>query len=451
MGYFFSQFKVFLVQIKCRLIVLIREPSALVSLMIFPVIVIPSFYVINNPHQFFTDPELGLDDRYYDNTNEFIDSFQQNKALNPLVMVAVTNRLKNHIETSFGVDMVKLLTNDESQAFIITEKDSIENKKTSQTAINKLDLEDKDNLDTFQFYYHLIFDDQHNLHNLLKTSDSGLFFYADLDPNDSQRIQYKIRSSWVVKDLLQFPKNLLLSDEFEPSLIAFNFNSDFQKALQFKNENIEYIGARYSDVNISNSLMIDIALIAVMLISFLLNILNGLGITLVSDRSDNILKRYLTTPMSRWTYIASHYVAQIIIALIQIALILVPGYFLLGTKIHGSVVLSLLIVIIGTIMFSSLTALLASRTTNKGFYSGMASLICIVMFSLSGGFLSRQVEGPGVTVLSYLPANAMMESIESVMFYGQGLWEIYYQLIIMVTYSVVFSIIAHCLFVWYEE
>ena len=437
---FLLQLNVFLSQIKCRLIVIRREPSSLISLITMPLLILPMFYLINN---YGYDPidsnvqfgSIAENHHQSDSDSDKVIDHTKDTADNPLIVVGITHRLKNYIEKKFQVNFQdQLLAKGNifsSSAFVIYNMDTFENYAKKEI---------------FSIDYQLVFGKMTFLNSLLRGNNAVLFF-VDLDNSTYPKFNYYVRSSWLANEQDKFSANVLMSESFSPNAVATKFHSNLLNKLTGQT-----IEPSFFQVKVGKSISTDYYLYFVIVLSILTNILFGLGITLVSDRAENILKRYLITPMAKWTYIASHYVCLMIVTFVQLLLFLVPGKFLLNMNINGSVFLVLLVCAIGTIMFSSLTALLASRTTNKGFYSGVSNLVFLAMIGL-GSVYSNAGYGDGASakILSALPFNSMTSALRQVAIDGAGLLDISFELLIMMLYAMLFSIIAHYLFVWYED
>ena len=101
----------------------------------------------------------------------------------------------------------------------------------------------------------------------------------------------------------------------------------------------------------------------------------GTGMVLVVNRRENLLKRYLTTPMKPFEYILSHVIGRQLIMFIEFAIIMLSGLLLFGFGIKGSFVSYLAVCILGTFAFTFMAMLIGSKTNNAGAYNGTSNLM----------------------------------------------------------------------------
>ncbi|MCY4380221.1 MAG: ABC transporter permease [Proteobacteria bacterium] len=187
-------------------------------------------------------------------------------------------------------------------------------------------------------------------------------------------------------------------------------------------------------------------------LSILTTCLFGMGMTLVMSRRENLLKRYLTTPMSTFIYILSHMIARQLILLIEMVTIIGFSSLFFDVHIQGSFLLFFAVSVLGTLMLSFMAIVFASRTSNTSTYNSIANLFFVSMSLFSGiWFSTKHLPAWLATVFSYLPLAPLVESLRGVALHGLGWMDLRFELGIMTLYAVLFAFLGHYLFVWYES
>ena len=100
-----------------------------------------------------------------------------------------------------------------------------------------------------------------------------------------------------------------------------------QDILRTKDEEIHVPGTRY----------IDFLVPGLVALSIMTSSLFGIGATIVVNRRENLLKRYLVTPMQPTAYILSHVVGRFFILAVELAAILIGGLAMFKFQVHGNI------------------------------------------------------------------------------------------------------------------
>ncbi len=157
-----------------------------------------------------------------------------------------------------------------------------------------------------------------------------------------------------------------------------------------------------------------------------MNLLNsglwGIGFTLVDVRQRKLLKRFAATPMRRIDYVLALTSSRLIFMLMEMVIFLGLGLILFHMPILGSPVSVLLLCIIGSVTFSGLGLLTASRAQDSGSASGLINLVSLPMWMLSGVFFSYE-RFPGFMhpLIRSLPLTALIDGLRTIILEGAPL------------------------------
>ena len=191
----------------------------------------------------------------------------------------------------------------------------------------------------------------------------------------------------------------------------------------------------------------------ILLISLLGTSIFGVGMTIVTHRREGLLKRFLITPMPPLAYILSHVTARQLIMLLEVLIIGGFGLWVMKLSFSGSWLLFLWLCLLGTMNFTFLAVLLASRTTQSSFYSGLARGVVLVMIVLGGVFYPVTDLPFGLASLSYylLPTVPLGQALRDVAFLGVGFYDVLPEMGLLIIQGVVFAALSHVCFLWYAR
>jgi ABC-type polysaccharide/polyol phosphate export permease len=148
----------------------------------------------------------------------------------------------------------------------------------------------------------------------------------------------------------------------------------------------------------------------------------GLGFSIVDSRRRKLTKRLIATPMSRAYYLTSFLVWRLMILVIEVGVPVGFGALAFGVPVRGRLVDLVIISVLGSLSFSALGLLIASRAKTIEAVSGLMNLIQVPMWILSGVFFSVQ-RFPDVaqSLIRLLPLTAIIDALRAHMLQGAGL------------------------------
>ena len=210
--------------------------------------------------------------------------------------------------------------------------------------------------------------------------------------------------------------------------------------LSITSEKITIPGTRY----------IDFLIPGLLALSIMTSSLFGTGMLIVSNRRENLLKRYLATPMKPHEYLISHIFGRTFIFIVEVAAILITGYLMFGFKSAGSYISLLAFAFLGTAAFTSLAILCAARTANPATMNGMTNIISLPMMLVAGVWFSRAnfPEWLG-QIVQYLPLTALVDGLRRIALEGANLSTLMSESVILLAYTLLSTAAATKLFKWY--
>jgi ABC-2 type transport system permease protein len=175
----------------------------------------------------------------------------------------------------------------------------------------------------------------------------------------------------------------------------------------------------------------------------------GMGFVIVDMRVRKLLKRLLATPMHRGDFLLALLSGRLVMLVPEMLSVALLGRFVFDVPIRGSVVLVVLIVLVGSLAFSGLGLLAASRTEKIETISGLINLVMLPMWLLSGVFFSSKKFPDAVQpFIQALPLTQINDALREVMLEGKSLADVWWRLAILAGYAVVGYLLALRLFRW---
>lgn len=202
--------------------------------------------------------------------------------------------------------------------------------------------------------------------------------------------------------------------------------------------------------NVGEERYIDFLIPGLLALSIFTTSLFGTGMTIVSNRRENLLKRYAATPMSTTGYILSHILGRYFIFALEFLIIALGGFLFFRFNVSGTWFDYLLVSLVGVSTFTALSTLFSSRTKNTAVYNGMVNLLTLTMMFPSGIWFPRTYLPDWMFKFSeYLPLTALVEALRAVALEGQKFTNLTVPLGLLLAYMLVSALLARKLFRWY--
>lgn len=159
------------------------------------------------------------------------------------------------------------------------------------------------------------------------------------------------------------------------------------------------------------------------------------GISFLQERTTGTLEKLLSTPIHRWEIVSGYVLGFGIITVVQSTLISLYVVYALGVMMVGSLFLVLVITFCTSMLALTLGILLSTAANNEFQMIQFIPVVIVPQVFFSGLFeLSPLWEAVGKIMPLYYVADALKE----VMIKGNGLEEIYIDLLVMVGLSLLF-------------
>jgi len=175
----------------------------------------------------------------------------------------------------------------------------------------------------------------------------------------------------------------------------------------------------------------------------------GLGFSIVDYRRRKLIKRLLATPMSQSQYLTSYLVWRLILLPVEVVFPIVFGSVAFGVPVRGAWLSILALSLLGSLSFSAIGVLVASRARTIEGLSGIMNVVVMPMWVVSGVFFSAQ-RFPAILqpAIKLLPLTALIDALRAIQLQGQTLADVWPQAATLFAWLVVAFIAALKLFRW---
>jgi ABC-2 type transport system permease protein len=210
-------------------------------------------------------------------------------------------------------------------------------------------------------------------------------------------------------------------------------------ALAVRSERLTERGSRYIDFLIPGLLGMNLMGTGIWSIAF----------SVTTARNRRILKRLVATPMRKSHYLLAQILGRLMFLIPEVVVLVGAGWLFFDVAVKGSLALLFLVSLLGAMTFCGLGLLTGSRVNTIEGASGIANLIMLPMWLLSGVFFSSERFPDAVQpVINALPLTALNQALRGIMTEGQGLVGIAPQIAIVALWGIVSFAVALKIFRW---
>jgi ABC-type multidrug transport system permease subunit len=175
----------------------------------------------------------------------------------------------------------------------------------------------------------------------------------------------------------------------------------------------------------------------------------GMGFTVVDARRKNLLKRLIATPMPKQYFLLSYLFSRILMLVLEVGIVLGFGVWIFHVPVRGSFLDLGVVCLLGSLSFSALGLLLASRAKTIEAASGLMNAVMLPMWIASGVFFSAQ-RFPDIVqpLIKALPLTAAIDALRANMLQGANLAHMAPQMGVLAAWLLVCFVLALKLFRW---
>jgi len=178
----------------------------------------------------------------------------------------------------------------------------------------------------------------------------------------------------------------------------------------------------------------------------------GVGYVVVRYRKNGFLKRLRATPLRSIEFVIAQVVSRLMLIVLITSFLFLGTKFFLDTRMDGSYLTLLTVLIVGAISLISLGLMISARVTSEELAGGFLNMVTWPMMMLSGVWFSLESANEWIQQLSNVfPLTHVLSAARAVMIDGAGFVEIAPQLTILLVMSAVFLTLGAMVFRWHPH
>ena len=178
----------------------------------------------------------------------------------------------------------------------------------------------------------------------------------------------------------------------------------------------------------------------------------GVGYVVVRYRKNGFLKRLRATPLRSVEFVIAQVVSRLMLIVLITSFLFLGTKFFLDTRMDGSYLTLLVVLIVGSISLISLGLMISARVTSEELAGGFLNMVTWPMMMLSGVWFSLESANEWVQRVSNIfPLTHILDAARAVMIDGAGYVEIAPQLTTLVIMSTIFLSFGALVFRWHPS
>ena len=177
----------------------------------------------------------------------------------------------------------------------------------------------------------------------------------------------------------------------------------------------------------------------------------GVSGVFTNYREKGVLRRLKATPMPLTSFVSARVLVQLLVALVQAALVIAVGVLAFGVDIGGwSMVMPVVVLsLVGAASFITIGFFIASVSKNVEAAAALGQVVGTPMMFLSGIFFPMD-NAPGwiQPVVRAMPLKYLADAMREVIIQGRSLWYVRWDILILVLVGAVFLALSVRFFRW---
>ena len=158
----------------------------------------------------------------------------------------------------------------------------------------------------------------------------------------------------------------------------------------------------------------------------------SIGFAIVDARRRHLLKRLVASPMPRHYYLLSFILSRLSILVVEVGALLGFAAIFFKVPVRGSVLELAILCVLGSLCFSALGLLIASRARTMEAASGLMNVVMMPMWIASGVFFSsRKFPDAVQPLIQILPLTALVDALRANILQGAHLIQLAPQLAVL--------------------
>ena len=188
---------------------------------------------------------------------------------------------------------------------------------------------------------------------------------------------------------------------------------------------------------------IDFLVPAVLGMTVMMSCMMGMGASIAGERETGELARLFMTPTSISTVVGGKIASKLIVELVRALILIFMAIVLFNVSIKGGILQTFIVLFFGALCFVGFGIMLSARTNTQEDYTQIAMPFSMPMMFVSGVFYPIETMPWILQKIAYIfPLTYLNDAMRGVMIKGQSLGDVWLDLVILLGFTALFFIIG---------
>lgn len=202
-------------------------------------------------------------------------------------------------------------------------------------------------------------------------------------------------------------------------------------------------------VNTQQTRYIDFLVPGILAMSIMNNGLMGLSSAFVTYRERGILRRIKVTPFPLWSFILARILTQVVVAVVQSALLLVVGKFLFDLSFTGDYLSLVAMIALGSLAFLAIGFLISGLARNTEVADSVSNAIAFPMMFLSGVFFPIDSAPAWMRpITTAMPLTYFANGLRDIMIHGSTFFAVWSDALVLLGTALIALVLSVRFFRW---
>ncbi|KZX16504.1 inner membrane transport permease YbhR [Methanobrevibacter cuticularis] len=184
---------------------------------------------------------------------------------------------------------------------------------------------------------------------------------------------------------------------------------------------------------------IDFLVPAILAMTMMMSCMMGMGQSIAGERETGELARLFMTPTSVATVIGGKIISKLTIETAKAILLLVTAILLFGITINGNIALAVIMLIIGALCFVGFGIMISATASSQEDYTQMVMPFTMPMMFVSGVFYPIETMPWIFQKIAYIaPLTYLNDAMRGIMLKGAGLGDVWIDIVVLLGFTALF-------------
>ena len=182
---------------------------------------------------------------------------------------------------------------------------------------------------------------------------------------------------------------------------------------------------------------------AILGMTIMMSCIMGMGASIAGERETGELARLFMTPTTVATIIGGKILGKLSVEMLRAVILLVVALLLFGISIKGGIIPTLLLLFLGALCFVGFGIMLSARTRTQEDYIQISMIFSMPMMFISGVFYPIETMPWILQKFAYIfPLTYLNDAMRAVMIQGRTLGDVWMDILVLIGFTLLFYILG---------